>query len=147
MEKIKIGIITCSRFDSCPGGKCYRAFQKREGAFAIYQNCEAEIAINSSCGGCPGYNIESVAQELIKNNVTHVHLATGMFVGFPSCPNLKYFEKRLKETNHLNVIFGTHPIPQKYFNIHHDLNSWEGEFWQEVIQPALCDEQTRISYD
>jgi len=147
MEKIKIGIITCNRFDNCTGGKCYRAFQKREGAFAIYQNYDAEIAVNSSCGGCPGYSIESVPRELIKNNVTHVHLATGMFVGYPPCPNISYFEKFLKERFGLKIIYGTHPIPQQYFITHNELKSWEGQFWQKAIQHIQCDEQTRLSYD
>jgi predicted metal-binding protein len=147
MEKIKIGIIICNRYHNCAGGKCFRAFQNREGAFSIYKNDDAEIAAYTTCGGCPGGNIEYAPAEMIKNGVTHVHFATGLIVGYPPCPNMKYFEKFIKEKYGLKVIFGTHPIPQKYFTTHQNLKTWEGEFWQKVIQPTLCDELTRKNYD
>jgi len=44
MGKIKIGIIICDRYHTCAGGKCFRAFQNREGAFSIYKDMDTEIA-------------------------------------------------------------------------------------------------------
>ena len=32
----KIGIIICGRYQTCGGGKCFRALRERAGAFAAY---------------------------------------------------------------------------------------------------------------
>ncbi|MHC1774757.1 MAG: hypothetical protein AB9834_05015 [Lentimicrobium sp.] len=47
----------------------------------------------------------------------------------------------------MKVIFGTHPIPQKYYLTHTKLNTWNTDFLQEAIQPTLADEKTRLNYD
>ena len=147
MEKIKIGIIICDRYHTCAGGKCFRAFRDREGAFSIYKDQEAEIAAYTTCGGCPGGNIEYAPAEMKKNGVTHVHLATGLLVGYPPCPRIEHFKEFINEKYGLRVIYGTHPIPQKYFLTHSKLRTWENKFWREVIRDTLTDEQMRLSYD
>jgi len=147
MEKIKIGIIICNRYVNCAGGKCFRAFQNREGAFAMYKGKEAEIAAYTTCMGCPGGNVEYAPEEMRKNGVTHVHFATGLLVGYPPCHRLEYFRKFITEKFGLEVIFGTHPIPEKYYTTHTNLKTWNSPFWQEAIQPTLCDEPTRINYN
>jgi len=84
---------------------------------------------------------------MIKNGVTHVHFATGFLVGYPPCPFMDYFEKFITEKYSLKVIFGTHPIPQKYFIPHKKLNTWNSKFFWEAIRLTLSDEQTRLNYD
>lgn len=147
MEKIKIGIIICNRYHTCAGGKCFRALQNREGAFEIYNDKDVELAAYTTCGGCPGGNIEYAPEEMKKNGVTHIHFATGFLVGYPPCPYMEHFEKFIKEKYGMNVIFGTHPIPQKYFIPHSKLNTWKGDALQKIIQNTLCDEKTRLNYD
>lgn len=147
MEKIKIGIIICNRYHTCAGGKCFRSLQNREGAFSIYKNKDAELVAYTTCGGCPGGNIEYVPEEMKKNGVTHVHFATGFLVGYPPCPYMEHFEKFITEKYEMKVIFGTHPIPQKYFIPHTKLNTWNSEFLMKAIQNTLCDEKTRLKYD
>ncbi len=49
----------------------------REGAFSIYKDMDLEIAAFTTCGGCPGGNIEYAPEEMMKNGVTHIHFATG----------------------------------------------------------------------
>jgi len=147
MEKIKIGIIICDRYHTCAGGKCFRSLQNREGAFSIYKNKDAELVAYTTCGGCPGGNIEYAPEEMKKNGVTHVHFATGFLVGYPPCPYMEHFEKFITEKYEMKVIFGTHPIPQKYFIPHTKLNTWNSEFLQKAIQNTLCDEKTRLKYD
>ena len=67
-EKTKIGIIICDRYRSCGGGKCFRALHNREGAFDIYKKNEiVDVVGYSTCGGCPGGNIEYVPEEMKKN--------------------------------------------------------------------------------
>ncbi|NHJ05949.1 MAG: CGGC domain-containing protein [Candidatus Heimdallarchaeota archaeon] len=57
---MKIGIIFCGRYKSCEGGKCFRAVRNREGAFKQYPKDEPlEVVAYTSCGGCPGGNIEN----------------------------------------------------------------------------------------
>ena len=83
MEKVKVGIIICDRYKSCAGGKCFRAAARKEGAFSIYGNSEVEIVGYTTCGGCPGGNIEYAPEEMIKNGAEYIHLATGLLVGYP----------------------------------------------------------------
>ena len=74
---IKIGIIICDRYKSCAGGKCLKAMKQREGAFDIYAGKEIELLGYTSCGGCPGGNIEYAPEEMIENGAQVIHLATG----------------------------------------------------------------------
>lgn len=147
MNKIKIGIIICDRYSTCAGGKCFRSAANREGAFSIYKDQDIEIAAFTSCGGCPGGNIEYAPEEMLKNGVTHVHFATGFLVGYPPCPYMEHFKKFISEKYKMKVIFGTHPIPQKYYLTHINLNSWTTKFHREAIQLTLADETIRLCYD
>lgn len=147
MKKIKIGIIICDRYRTCAGGKCFRAFQNKEGAFEMYKNKEVELAAYTTCGGCPGGNIEYAPEEMKKNGVTQVHFATGFLVGYPPCPYMEYFSKFIPEKYGMEVVFGTHPIPQKYKLIHDKMDTWNTPFLKEAIKLTITDEKTRLSYD
>jgi predicted metal-binding protein len=147
MEKIKIGIIICDRYHTCAGGKCLRSLRNREGAFARYKGMDVELVGYTTCGGCPGGNIEYAPEELKKNGATHVHLATGLLVGYPPCPRIKQFSEFIPKKFGLKVVLGTHPIPQKYFTTHSNLNTWNSSFFKEAIKDTLTDETTRLKYD
>jgi len=143
----KIGIIICDRYQRCAGGKCFRSIQKREGAFARYKDMDIELVGYTSCDGCPGGNIEYAVDEMIKNNVTKIHLATGLIVGYPPCPYIQDFTNFIETKYGLEVVCGTHPIPQKYFLMHEKLGTWKSDYWQDIIQPTLVDEKLRLEYD
>jgi len=147
MDKIKIGIIICDRYNTCAGGKCFRSLANREGAFSRYKDQEVEIAGFTTCGGCPGGNIEYAPEEMKKNGVTHVHFATGFLVGYPPCPYMEHFESMIREKYGMEVVYGTHPIPEKYNLIHQKLKTWKTPFLNEAIQPTLSDLDTRLGYD
>ncbi len=147
MEKIKIGIVICDRYKSCAGGKCFRSFVNREGAFSIYKEKDAELVGYTTCGGCPGGNIEYAPEEMKKNGATHIHFATGFLVGYPPCPYMEYFEKFISEKYGMKVVYGTHPIPQKYLTTHQNLKTWDTPFYQRVIQDSMSDEITRLQYN
>jgi len=146
-NKTKIGIIICDRYRMCAGGKCLRALKNREGAFSIYKDREVELVGFTTCAGCPGGNIEYAPEEMKKNGAQIIHLATGLVVGYPPCPYIIYFRDFIKAQYNLEVIIGTHPIPQKYYNTHMILKTWEPPEWKEIIQPTLADKKTRLSYD
>lgn len=146
--KTKIGIIICDRYKSCAGGKCFRALENREGAFDRYAIDEVvEIAGYTSCGGCPGGNIEYTPEEMIKNGVNVIHLATGLVVGYPPCPYITEFKKFIESKYSIPVVVGTHPIPEKYYITHNELNTWNTEEWKQLIAPTLATETIRISYN
>jgi predicted metal-binding protein len=147
MERIKIGIIICNRYNSCAGGKCFRSAANREGAFSIYKDTEIEIAGFTTCGGCPGGNIEYAPEEMKKNGVTHIHFATGFLVGYPPCPYMEYFKNFIEEKYGMKVILGTHPVPEKYFLTHQKLNTWNNEFLMESGTNIPGDEKMRLNYD
>ena len=87
-EKVKVGIIICDRYRTCAGGKCLRSLRNREGAFSIYKDREVELVGYTTCGGCPGGNIEYAPEEMIKNGANVIHFATGMVVGYPGLKKL-----------------------------------------------------------
>lgn len=147
-NSIKIGIIICDRYRNCAGGKCFRSIKNREGAFDIYgEDEELEIVGYTTCGGCPGGNIEYACDEMIKNGVQNIHLATGFIVGYPPCPHINYFKDFIEKKYGLKVIIGTHPIPEKYLIVHKKLGTWDTPEWKEIIKPTISDEKTRLSYD
>jgi len=147
-KKIKIGIIICDRYSECAGGKCFRSLQNREGAFDIYSKDEdVEIVGFTSCGGCPGGNIESAPEEMKNNGAEVIHLATGFVVGYPPCPYIDHFKNFIQEKYGLKVVVGTHPIPEKYLVTHTQLKTWNKPEWDELIKPTMADEETRLAYN
>ncbi|MDZ7764777.1 MAG: CGGC domain-containing protein [Melioribacteraceae bacterium] len=146
-SKVNIGIIICDRYRDCAGGKCFRAIREREGAFEIYKGKEIEIVGYTSCGGCPGGNIEYAPGEMSKNKVDVIHLATGMVVGYPPCPRVNYFKKFIETYYGIPVVVGTHPIPEKYYTTHIKLDTWNTSEWKELIKPTLKKRETRLAYD
>jgi predicted metal-binding protein len=146
-DLVKIGIIICDRYKSCAGGKCFRAIRERVGAFDIYKDSDVEVVGYTSCGGCPGGNIEYAPEEMKKNGAQVIHFATGMVVGYPPCPRINYFKKFIETKFGLNVVVGTHPIPEKYLITHTGLNTWNTPEWKELIKPTMSDEATRLDYN
>lgn len=144
---VKIGIIICDRYKSCAGGKCFRSIKERAGAFDIYKDKDVELVGYTSCGGCPGGNIEYAPEELTKNGAEVIHFATGMVVGYPPCPYINHFKHFIENKYGLKVVVGTHPIPEKYLITHKALNTWNTTEWQELIKPTLSDELTRLAYN
>ena len=146
-KKINIGIIICDRYRTCAGGKCLRALRNREGAFSIYEGSEVELVGYTTCDGCPGGNIEYTGEEMVKNGAEVIHLATGLVVGYPPCPYIETFKKFLEERYSVRVVVGTHPIPQKYLDLHTRLQTWEAPEWKPLIEATLADKTTRINYN
>ncbi len=106
-----------------------------------------ELVGFTSCGGCPGGNIESAPEEMKKNGAEVVHLATGFLVGYPPCPHVEHFRKMIPARFGLEVVIGTHPVPQKYYQAHCALASWTAPEWKDLLSPSLADEATRIRYN
>ena len=147
-KKTKIGIIICDRYRTCAGGKCFRSLYNREGAFDRYSKDEdVELVGYTTCDGCPGGNIEYAPAEMKKNGAEVVHLATGLVVGYPPCPYIDHFTRFIKEKYGMEVVIGTHPIPEKYMITHSAMRTWESPEWKEVIAPTIADKAIRLSYD
>jgi len=146
-DKVKVGIIICDRYRRCAGGKCFRSLQNREGAFSRYRDVEVELVGYTSCDGCPGGNVEYAVDEMKKNGVEVVHLATGLIVGYPPCPHITFFHDFIKTRYGLEVVYGTHPIPQKYLNMHDKTHAWDEPEWKSIIQPTMTEEVVRLAYD
>lgn len=145
--RTKVGIIICDRYRTCAGGKCLRALERREGAFAAYAGQGVELVGFTTCGGCPGGNLEYAPEEMARNGAEVVHLATGFVVGYPPCPHLEHFQALIPRKFGLRVVVGTHPIPQKYWTLHGDLNTWTDPRWDALLAPTRADEGVRLAYD
>ncbi len=143
----KIGIIICDRYRTCAGGKCLRALKNREGAFSVYAETDVELVGYTTCDGCPGGNIEYVGEEMVKNGAQVIHLATGFLVGYPPCPYIESFKNFLEKRYQVKVVLGTHPIPQKYLDLHTQLGTWEDPYWQPLLAGTITDGNTREAYN
>lgn len=140
----KIGMIICGRYQTCGGGKCFRALRERRGSFSIYPpEASAEIVGYSTCGGCPGGNVEYVPEEMKRNGAEVIHLATCLVVGYPPCPNLEQFKQYIEAAYGLPVVIGSHPIPQKYMATHAKLPFWQEGKLLQLAKP-LMDEAPEI---
>ncbi len=143
----KTGIIICDRYRTCAGGKCLRALRNRDGAFARYKGEEVELVSYTTCNGCPGGNVEYTGEEMVKNGAQVIHLATGLLVGYPPCPYIHTFKNFLEQRYAVKVVVGTHPIPQKYLDMHKRLGAWNDPTWEALLAPTMADEETRIAYN
>jgi predicted metal-binding protein len=143
----RIGIIICNRYHTCAGGKCLRSMRRREGAFSLYKGEKIELVGLTTCGGCPGGNVEYAPAEMKNNGADVIHLATGLVVGYPPCPRLEAFCNYIPTKYGLDVVIGTHPIPQNYFLIHEGLGTWQSDKWQGLIKHVLTSEEMRLAYD
>jgi len=121
--------------------------RNREGAFSLYKGEEVELVGFTTCGGCPGGNVEYAPAEMKKNGADVIHLATGLVVGYPPCPRLEAFCNFVPTKYGLDVIIGTHPIPQNYFLTHETLGTWQSEKWQDRIKHVLPNKEMRLAYD
>ena len=146
-NKTNIGIIICERYKGCTGGKCFKAIRERAGAFDIYKNSELQVVGYTTCGGCPGGNIEYAPGEMKKNGAKVIHLATGFVVGYPPCPYINYFKKFIETKFGLKVVVGTHPIPENYLLTHTTLKTWSNPEWKKLIKPTMSDEKMRLAYN
>ncbi len=136
----RIGIIICDRYRECGGGKCFRALRERAGAFSRYsKEKQVEVVGYSTCGGCPGGNIEYVPEEMIKNGAEVIHLATGFVVGYPPCPYLEDFKKFIETRYKIPVVIGTHPVPLKYMKVHDKLPFWKRSKMDELAGGLMAE--------
>jgi predicted metal-binding protein len=146
-DTVKLGIIICDRYRRCAGGKCFRALRDREGAFSRYADRAVELVGYTTCDGCPGGNIEYLGEEMTKNGVQVIHLATGLVVGYPPCPYIETFRTFLATRYGVEVIVGTHPIPARYLDVHTRLGTWDDPAWRPLLEPTMADEVSRKAYD
>ncbi|MFC1513531.1 CGGC domain-containing protein [candidate division KSB1 bacterium] len=143
----KLGIIICNRYHTCAGGKCFRSMKNREGGFERYKDEEIELVGFTTCDGCPGGNVEASPEEMKNNGAEIIHLATGFIVGYPPCPHLEHFTKLIPEKYGLEVVIGTHPIPEKYYITHSNLKTWEAPEWKDHLKETICHREIRLKYD
>ncbi len=146
---MKIGIIICARYKACDGGKCFRAVNNHEGAFRRYSKDEPlEVVAYTSCGGCPGGNIEvTAANGFKKYGAEAIHLATGLLAGYPPCKYLSTHIKFLEEHTGLPVIVGTHPMPTNYIAMHKKVGDWS-KFHLELMEKFdLLHPEETVKYD
>lgn len=65
-------------------------------------------------------------------------------VGYPTCPYLEYFIKYIEERYGIQVVVGTHPIPEKYLKVHRNLPSLDTLEQQSTL---LATQPVREAYD
>jgi len=84
---------------------------------------------------------------MVRNGADVIHLATGLIVGYPPCPRIGLFRDFIQSRFGIPVVYGTHPIPQKYYLMHQNLHTWDAPFWQDVTRQVMVDKDIRCAYD
>jgi predicted metal-binding protein len=138
----KIGLIICGRNQLCGAGKCLRSIRERVGAYRRYpKDMPLELVGFGQCGGCPGGNVENVPDEMIRNGAEVIHLATDLIVGYPPCPNARYFKQYIESRYAIAAVIGSHPVPMKYYEQHKKLPSFK-----EMMEmaPDMMNEDPKI---
>ncbi len=148
----RIGIIICDRYKTCNGGKCFRAVREREGAFKKYIGEEVEVIGYSTCGGCPGGNIEYVAAGMKNYGVDAIHFATGLLAGYPPCPHIDVFKDHIEKNIGVKVEIGTHPMPTNYILNHENIQDIPGKYkvyWDNLVDPIESKkyDSSRVEYN
>ena len=149
----RIGIIICDRYKSCDGGKCFRAVREKEGAFRRYNDQELIIVGYSSCGGCPGGNIEYVATNMKKYGADFIHFATGFLAGYPPCPYITQFKDFIEKVIDVKVVIGTHSMPDNYIKAHNkikDIPKKYQSWWEKLVdkvESTKYDSSRKSYYD
>ncbi|MCE7742920.1 MAG: CGGC domain-containing protein [Candidatus Heimdallarchaeota archaeon] len=139
----RIGIIICDRYKTCDGGKCFRSVREKEGTFKIYENEDVEVVGYSTCGGCPGGNIEYVAAGMKKYGADVIHFATGFLAGYPPCPYIDIFKNYIEKDIGIQVVIGTHPMPTNYIENHEKIQDIPDKYKQYWNNLADADESTK----
>ena len=121
--------------------------KNRQGAFERYRGEEIELVGYTTCDGCPGGNVEYAPAEMKRNGADTIHFATGVLVGYPPCPYIDDLKRFIEEKYGLEVVLGTHPIPQGYFETHNALGTWSRSEWSPRLAATLADAAVRRLYD
>lgn len=120
MEKILVVGCKNAMDDVCIGcSRCFVGFSRREGAFSVYKEAEAEIIGLLGCGGCPGACIVTrLAQVKLWNapmgeKPTKIHIAPCIT---QHCPHKDTLVKKIKAKAGIEVVEGAHPyFPEEIF--------------------------------
>ena len=144
---MRIGIIICDRYRSCGGEKCFRSARNHEGAFARYKGEPVEIVAYTSCGGCPGGNVETAVAGMKKHGAQAIHFASGVLAGYPPCPYLDTLVALAHEKTGLPVVIGTHPMPTNYIETHEKIGDWTERHKEMLQEFSLVDPEEAKKYD
>ncbi|MCK9997416.1 MAG: CGGC domain-containing protein, partial [Candidatus Krumholzibacteria bacterium] len=58
-----------------------------------------------------------------------------------------YFMEYIPRQFGMEVVMGTHPVPEKYNLVHQDLGTWPGMVAQDDLKILMADKKTRLDYD
>lgn len=120
MEKVLIVGCKKAMDDVCIGcSRCLVGFNRREGAFDIYADEDAEIIGLLNCGDCPGATIVTRLAQIklwngpLKESPTAIHIAPCII---DHCPYAETLIRKIENKAGIKVYHGTHPyIPKDIF--------------------------------
>lgn len=113
MEKILIVGCQKTMNEICVGcSRCLVAFNRREGAFELYEDTDAQLIGLLSCGGCPGQGIVMRLAQMKLWNAPVQEMPTTLHVApclGNHCPYAKTIIDKIKTVAGVRVIEGAHP--------------------------------------
>jgi len=133
----KIGIIRCGRYHLCSGAGCFTGINEHQGPMARYKDQGVQVVGYTSCGGCPGWNMEKAPEALKKAGAEAIHLSTCFLCGVPPCIHLRDFIRLIQVTTGLEAIVGTHIFPRSYYELHLKLGDWQERGLIDLAEPLF----------
>ncbi|MBM7557313.1 CGGC domain-containing protein [Halanaerobacter jeridensis] len=109
---MKVALIRCLETEGeCGGRHCFQTIENNEGAFKEIEE-EIELVGVTTCGGCPGDNVEKKVKLMVESNVDAVILGSCIKLGTPidyTCPNFEKIKQQIKAVDEdIKIIDWTH---------------------------------------
>lgn len=133
----KIGIIRCHRYHLCSGAGCFTGINSLTGPMSPYRDEGVQVVGYTTCGGCPGYNMEKAPEALKRAGAEVIHLSTCFLCGVPPCIHLREFVRLVEAMTGLPVVVGTHLFPKTYQDLHVKLGDWKELGLMDLAEPLM----------
>ena len=96
-----------------------------------------EVVGYSSCGGCPGENVEAVSKAFKRSGAEVIHLTTCFLCSVPPCIYIRDLIIRIENETGLPVKVGTHPFPKSEFERHIKSEDWQEQNLLDLARPLF----------
>ena len=109
---MKVALLRCLETEGeCGGRHCFQTIENNEGAFKEIEE-EIELVGVTTCGGCPGDDVEKKVELMIESDVDAIILGSCIKLGTPigySCPNFDKIKEQIRlVSQEIKIIDWTH---------------------------------------
>ena len=109
---MKVALLRCLETEGeCGGRHCFKTLENKEGALQEIEE-DIELIGVTTCGGCPGDDVEKKVELMIESDVEAIILGSCIKLGTPigySCPNFAKIKDQIRSVSQeIEIIDWTH---------------------------------------